>query len=111
MSRTRKFHIFRGTKLVGDFIVTNNKPTVKLVDNLDYWDPPIDFVVEYQEGQREFSGKIVDDFVKDRVVPSGRQNIREILQQVGIEEYDPLEMFIFYRGRTIRDSIHLEDIK
>lgn len=72
---------------------------------------PIDFMPEYfRDKRRYFEGAEVFEWIIDRVIPAGRQNIDEILEKVGIEEYDELAIFLYAHGRSCRDYFHIEEI-
>jgi hypothetical protein len=49
-------------------------------------------------------------WIKERVVPSSRQNIDGILKQVGIDKYDELSIFLYAKGRFNFDGYYLESI-
>ena len=109
MSPEKRYHLFDGNDIIGCFSVSDTLK-VDLIDNLTHYNIPIDFWNHYDQGERHFEGKIVEQFVADRVVPSGRQNIREILGKVGIPDYDPLAIFLYSHGRFASDTFHIEPI-
>lgn len=109
MSNQKKYHILSGTKIIGEFEVSNNL-RVRLLNNLNKIEVPIFFNIGYFKGQREFEGDIVEYWIKNRVVPSGRQNIDSILKQVGIEEYDWLKIFLYCNGKYTQDNFSIEPI-
>lgn len=114
MSNRREFLLYSGNKKIGQFSLTgdSDKYSIKLDDGLVGIEVPIDFMPEYfRDGQRYFKGPEVFEWIRDRVIPAGRQNINEILQKVGIEEYDELAIFLYAHGRSCRDYFHIEEIK
>ena len=50
------------------------------------------------------------DWIKERVVPSGRCNIHEIMEAYGLEVYDELGMFIGAKGYFNNDGYHIEEL-
>lgn len=50
-------------------------------------------------------------WVQERVCPPGRENIREILDRYGLEEYNPYLLTIALGGKALCDNDHLEEIK
>lgn len=84
---------------------------VELFDGLKTMaDVPIDFHPGYFSGQRVFGTKVVKEWIYDRVTPSGRHNIDDILESLGLEEYDELNIFLAYNGRFTQDSFHIQRI-
>lgn len=109
MLKHKDYRLYDGSELIGSFS-TGDTLKVKLVDNLDLFNVPIDFHMGYIKGQREFEGKTVFNWVKDRVIPPGRQNIGDILDQVGIKEYDELAIFLYAKGKFTQDTFRIEEI-
>ena len=52
-------------------------------------------------------------FLEERCVPKSRSGIREYLETIGVDEYDPLEIIKKTKGRMAEDAqwIKLEDIQ
>ena len=52
-------------------------------------------------------------FLEERCVPKSRSGIREYLETIGVEEYDPLEIIKKTRGRMAEDNqwIKLEEMQ
>ena len=53
-----------------------------------------------------------NDFLRERCVPESRSGIREYLEAIGVEEYDPLKIIEKTQGRMAEDNqwIELEKI-
>ena len=109
----KKYHLYNGDKLIGSFTLLSSKDKylVTLIDGLDDYEVPIDFMMKYIEGRREFRGQEVFEWIQDRVIPSGRQNIDEILRKMNLPEYDELGIFMYFNGKCCRDSYRIEEIK
>jgi len=110
MLNIRRYHLYSGDKVIGQFIYSD-KLEISLVDNLRMIDIPMFFYKKYTEGQRAFKDDIVREWVCSRVIPSGRQNISEILREIGLEEYDELGIFMHFKGRFSQDEFRIEEIK
>lgn len=106
------YHLLDDTKIIGIFTMFDrDNLQVELFDGLETMsDIPIDFYPEYMKGQRVFGTKVVKEWIYDRVIPSGRQNIDEILEKMGLEEYDELEIFLYQNGRYTQDSFSIQKI-
>ena len=63
-----------------------------------------------RKGIREIEDKWARRFVKERVVPSDRQNIGMILREVGMSYYDEFPLLVYTRGRCCMDDFYLEEI-
>ncbi len=46
-------------------------------------------------------------FLKDRCFPQTRGNAKELLRELGLQNYDPLQIVEKTRGRTAEDDLHL----
>lgn len=105
-----EFPLYSGTKQIGNFYSNRDRTdfSVKLFDGLIPFEVPIDFVGGYTNGQREFGMQPTFDWMKDRVIPSGRQNIDEILKEAGLKEYSVEGLFFYCNGRSSRDNFSLE---
>jgi hypothetical protein len=49
-------------------------------------------------------------WVHDRIVPENRQNIREILRSLDLEDYDPPQFMMKINGRCDSDWLQAEDL-
>lgn len=110
MSKVNKYNLLDGTKVIGTFTMYDkDNLQIELIDGLETMsDIPIDFYLEYMKGQRVFGTKVVKEWIYDRVIPSGRQNIDAILDKVGIEEYNPLSIFLYCNGKCVRDNYNIQ---
>lgn len=44
------------------------------------------------------------DFIEERCVPKARSGLREYLESIGLEEYDPFEIILKTKGRMAEDQ-------
>lgn len=49
-------------------------------------------------------------WVKERVIPSGRQNIGSILKNYKLKEYSEMALLSLSKGRCFQDNCYIEDI-
>jgi hypothetical protein len=81
---------------------------VELADHLDEWTAPLLFTAFVKKGiytiPRDFSLL----WVKERLIPSGRQNIQSILKQHRLKEYDECKFLELSKGKCSQDSLYIE---
>lgn len=77
-------------------------------EGVDFGHQPSVFSI-LSEKKRLINDREVRMWVKDRIVPPERQNIGEILRNVGIETYDEFEILKFCKGRSCMDAFEMED--
>lgn len=71
-------------------------------------------IVKTAFGKNEASSwEDLQNFLEERCVPRSRNGIREYLEIIGVEEYDPLEIIRKTKGRMAEDNqwIKLEEIQ
>ncbi|MCR4653479.1 MAG: hypothetical protein K5744_07275 [Eubacterium sp.] len=80
---------------------------IELEDDLDEWSAPFLFTAFVKKGiytiPREFSFL----WVRERVIPSGRQNIQSILKTHKLKEYDEIKFLELSRGKCSQDSLYI----
>ena len=81
---------------------------LELQDNLTEWDAPLLFASYIKRGiftvQREESRL----WVRERIIPSGRQNIKDILDTHHLEKYEEIKFLEISGGRCSQDSMYLK---
>lgn len=110
MSKVRKFHFLCGAKKIGTFCIFGDELQLRLDDELDRNDVPMMFWPEYQRGIRVFGDNDCREFIDERMIPPGRQNIGEILKRMGLNEYNQLAMFLYFNGRAVQDNFSIKEI-
>lgn len=113
MLSSRKFRLYNGNRAIGTFELLDDadRYAVTLKEGLRTFDIPVDFMPEYQNGQRYFTNRAVFAWIADRVIPSGRQNIEEILRKMQLPEYDELGIFLYFHGKCTRDQFRIEEMR
>lgn len=63
-----------------------------------------------EAGERELGDEWTRRWVQERVVPPSRQNLGEILRELGLEEYDEIEIMIRNGGRCAQDDFEIAEL-
>lgn len=61
-------------------------------------------------GERHIDDEWTRKWISERIPPSSRHNINEILQKVGISEYNPYHLLIYNGGRCSQDDFYLREV-
>lgn len=80
---------------------------IELPENSDPWELPLlldSFVKDNEYTVNSYWSKI---WVEQRIVPSDRQNIAEILRDNNLKEYDEFELLMLAMGRCAQDDYYL----
>ena len=83
---------------------------IELCSNLDPWDAPLLFQKLVGEGQYTIPRDIALMWVKERIIPSGRQNIGSILKTHKLKEYSEIAMLTLAKGRSSQDSCYIKEV-
>lgn len=84
---------------------------IELCRDLDEWDAPLLFQKLVREGQFTVPRAISLMWVKERIIPSGRQNIGSILRHYKLKEYSEIAMLELSKGRSSQDECYIKEIK
>ena len=71
---------------------------------------PAIFNLLARKGEYEIGDRWSRRFVTERIAPPTRQNIGQILRDVGITEYDEFSILIHVNGRSCMDEFYLKEI-
>jgi len=82
---------------------------IELSDNLDPWYAPPLFFSFTERGQYSIDSYWSHIWVRQRIVPQDRQNIREILRDNGLKKYDEYDLLMLANGRCEQDDFFLEE--
>lgn len=78
---------------------------IELCENLDEWTAPLLFTSYVRRGIYTILQDISLIWVRERVIPSGRQNIGSILSHHRLKEYDEMKLLELSGGRCSQDSL------
>lgn len=81
---------------------------IELPDNADPWETPLilsSFAKKNITTVNSYWSKI---WVQQRIIPSDRQNLGQVLKENNIVEYDEYELLMLSNGRCAQDDLYLE---
>lgn len=87
-----------------------NEYIIELKDCLDEWEAPVLFQGLVKKGIYTIPKDISLLWVRERVIPSGRQNIGSILKNAKLKEYNEMAFLALSKGRCSQDSCYIEEI-
>jgi ABC-type ATPase with predicted acetyltransferase domain len=68
---------------------------------------PASLWVYASSGKYDLSHADSLDWVKDRIIPEGRQNIQSILRNAKMDEYDEFKMLRYTKGKCVQDDLYV----
>lgn len=83
---------------------------IELRNYLDEWSAPLLFTGYVKRKIYTMPRDISFLWVKERVIPSGRQNINEILKNHRLPRYDEMKMLEISSGRCSQDSLYIKEL-
>ena len=84
---------------------------IELPENTDSWDVPIVLSSFVKDGELTVNSYWSKIWVQQRIVPSDRQNLGQILRDNNLKEYDEYELLMLTKGRCEQDDCYLVPIK
>lgn len=84
---------------------------IELMDNLVDWDIPMLLSSLYKKGEKTIDAYWSKLWVSQRIVPSDRQNIGQILRDNKLKQYDEFELLLLAKGRCEQDDFYISRIK
>ena len=113
----RKFEIVDGSK-------RSSKPCASLTwdeGKDDVWidiavwasefDVPMLFMPFIRKGERRIDGEWARRWVEERIVPSGRQNLGQVLRANNLQFYEPMALLIAGEGRCAQDDFYIREVQ
>lgn len=83
---------------------------IELSDKLDEWTAPLLLTSYVKQGIFTIPRDISFLWVKERVIPSGRQNIGSILNTHKLKSYDEMKFLELSQGRCSQDSMYIQKL-
>ena len=83
---------------------------IELQENLDEWTAPLLLTSYVKKGVFTIPRDISLMWVKERIIPSGRQNIGSILNTHHLKEYDEMRFLELSNGRCSQDSLYIKKL-
>ena len=87
-----------------------NEYIIELNDCLNEWEAPILFQGLVNKGIYTVPKDIALLWIRERVIPSGRQNIGSILKNAKLKEYNEMALLELSKGKCSQDSCYIEKI-
>ena len=84
---------------------------IELCEDLDEWEAPLLFQGLVRQGIYTVSKEISLMWVKERVIPSGRQNIGTILKNHRLIKYSEMALLALSKGRSSQDACYLNIVE
>lgn len=81
---------------------------IELPDDADYWETPMLLSAFVKRGEYTVDSKWSKIWVQQRIVPTDRQNLGQILKENKLKEYDEFELLVLGRGRCAQDDYYIE---
>ena len=94
---------------IGVLLYYEQKKTsiIELDDTLDEWTAPLLFSGFVKSGVFTIPRDISLAWIRERVIPSGRQNINSILHRHKLKEYDEMNLLELSEGKCSQDSLYI----
>ena len=83
---------------------------IELAEWLDEWEAPLLFQGLVKKGIYTVPASLAVLWVRERVIPSGRQNIGSILKNAKLKEYNEMALLELSKGMCAQDSCYIEAI-
>lgn len=83
---------------------------IELQDNLNEWEAPLLFQKLVKQGIYTVPKEMAYLWVKERVIPSGRQNIGSILKNAKLNEYNEMKLLELSKGKCSQDSCYIVEV-
>ena len=84
---------------------------IELCEDLEEWDAPLLFQGLVRQGIYTVSCEDSLLWVKERVIPSGRQNIGMILKSHHLKKYSEMALLALSKGRCAQDACYLNEVR
>lgn len=80
---------------------------IELPDDADEWETPLLLSSFVKRGEYTVNAYWSKIWVQQRIVPTDRQNLGQILKANGLDEYDEYELLMLGEGRCAQDNYYL----
>lgn len=108
-----RYAIKNGNKVVGilNYDKTARTYTIDIPDGVSSEEAPFMLSLFLKKGIRSLDQVASMHWVRNRIIPVSRQNIREILEINEMSSYDEHTILIKNEGRSCQDEFYIEEIK
>jgi len=84
---------------------------IELPENADPWDTPLLLSSFLKRGETTINAYWSKVWVQQRIIPSDRQNLGQILKENKMEDYDEFRLLMMANGRCAQDDYYLVPIR
>ena len=84
---------------------------IELPDDADPWKTPLLLSSFVKKGEKSINSYWSKMWVQQRVVPSDRQNLGQVLKDNNLKEYDEFDLLMLSMGRCAQDDYYLVPIE
>lgn len=84
--------------------------TIDIPDNISEKEAPMMMSSFLRKGIRHMNAEWSLRWVRNRIVPSSRQNIGQILRENKMESYDEYQLLLKNEGRSCQDECYIEEM-
>ena len=85
--------------------------SIDICENAREEDVPMLFVPFVRENKLHIDDKWANRWIEERIVPTSRQNLGEVLKANGLEFYDAIALFIAGDGKCEQDDFFIREVK
>ena len=83
---------------------------IELPDDADPWNTPLILSSLLKRGERTVNSYWSKILVQQRIIPSDRQNLGQILKESGLDSYDEFQLLLLNEGRCSQDDYYIKEI-
>lgn len=83
---------------------------IELPDDADPWETPLILSSFAKKNITTVSSYWSKMWVQQRIIPSDRQNLGQVLKENNLSEYDEFDLLMLSDGRCAQDDLYLEEI-
>lgn len=80
---------------------------IELPDDADPWETPLLLSTFLKRGETSINSYWSKMWVQQRIVPTDRQNLGQVLKDNGLKEYDEFDLLMLSMGRCAQDDYYL----
>ena len=80
---------------------------IELPEDADAWNTPLLLASRLEKKEHSINSYWSELWVRQRIVPTDRQNLAQILKDNGLKEYDEFKLLSLSRGRCAQDDYYI----
>ena len=84
---------------------------IELPENADPWETPLLLSSFIKKGETSINSYWSKIWVQQRIVPTDRQNLGQVLRDNNLKEYDEFDLLMLSMGRCAQDDYYLVPIE